>query len=100
MYGIEEKVRIQLHKTHIIYKQSVIYHSTCVVIKNNPIFSLINHSTLLAIADQSNKDINNFEARSAMEYMLQVNEWLKNVSHPYCLTKRELKDKNLELLLY
>ena len=33
MYGIEEKVRIQLHKTHIIYKQSVIYHSTCVVIK-------------------------------------------------------------------
>lgn len=45
--------------------------------KNNPIFSLINHSTLLAIANQSNKEINNFEARSAMEYMLQVNEWLK-----------------------
>lgn len=45
--------------------------------KNNPIFSLINHSTLLAIADGSNKEINNFEARSAMEYMLQVNEWLK-----------------------
>ena len=45
--------------------------------KNNPIFSLINHSTLLAIADQSNKEINNFEARGAMEYMLQVNEWLK-----------------------
>lgn len=45
--------------------------------KNSPIFSLINHSTLLAIADGSNKEINNFEARSAMEYMLQVNEWLK-----------------------
>ena len=45
--------------------------------KNNPIFSLINHSILLSIADQSNKVINNFEARSAMEYMLQVNEWLK-----------------------
>ena len=36
--------------------------------KNNPIFSLINHSILLSIADQSNKVINNFEARSAMEY--------------------------------
>ena len=47
--------------------------------KNNPIFSLINHSTLLAIADGSNKEINNFEARSAMEYMLQVNEWLKHI---------------------
>ncbi|GAE39084.1 asparagine synthetase B family protein, partial [Bacillus mycoides] len=45
--------------------------------KNNPVFSLINHSILLAIADQSNKEITNFEARSAMEYMLQVNEWLK-----------------------
>ncbi len=61
--------------------------------KNNPIFSLINHSILLSIADQSNKEINNFEARSAMEYMLQVNEWLKNISHPYCLTKKEFKDK-------
>lgn len=45
--------------------------------KNNPVFSLINHSKILAIANQSNKEINNFEARSAMEYMLQVNEWLK-----------------------
>lgn len=45
--------------------------------KNNPIFSLVNHSTLLAIADRINQEIDDFEARSAMEYMLQVNEWLK-----------------------
>ncbi len=46
--------------------------------KNNPIFSLINHSALLAIANKTNKEIDDFGARSAMEYMLQTNEWLKN----------------------
>ena len=60
--------------------------------KNNPIFSLINHSTLLAIADQSNKEINNFEARSAMEYMLQVNEWLKRITS-ILLNKRSSRIK-------
>ena len=29
------KVLIQLHKTHIIYKQFVIYHLTCAVIKQS-----------------------------------------------------------------
>ena len=67
--------------------------------KNNPIFSLINHSTLLAIADQSNKEINNFEARSAMEYMLQVNEWLKRITS-ILLNKKEFKNKTLNSFLY
>ena len=60
--------------------------------KNNPIFSLINHSILLSIADQSNKEINNFEARSAMEYMLQVNEWLKHITS-ILLNKRSSRIK-------
>ena len=59
--------------------------------KNNPIFSLINHSILLSIADQSNKVINNFEA-SAMEYMLQVNEWLKTY-HIHIVNKRSSRIK-------
>ncbi|AWC28342.1 asparagine synthase (glutamine-hydrolyzing) [Bacillus cytotoxicus] len=46
--------------------------------KNNPIFSLIDHSALLAIANQTNQEINDLDARSTMEYMLQTNEWLKS----------------------
>ena len=85
MYAIEEKCLSNFTRPTLFTNNPNLTLDMCSN-KNNPIFSLINHSTLLAIANQSNKEINNFEARSAMEYMLQVNEWLKTY-HIYIVKK-------------